>query len=456
MRKLSVVFLSIIFVATSHLAHAQPTPDSGLIAKAEALIEPIVKADQFSGSILVARNGVPLFRQSFGLANREWDVPNTPDTKFRIGSITKEFTATAILQLAEGGKLSIDDPVSKYYVEAPPAWKDITIKHLLTHTSGIPSYTAIPHFFAADARLDRKPEEIIKLTQDKPLEFAPGSKFSYDNSGYIILGYIIEKVSGENYADYVQHHIFDPLGMKSTGYDVSETIIPKRASGYDWAKTKLINTPYLSMTEPYSAGSLYSTVDDMLLWDQALYSGKLLSPHSYQEMFTDYGHGYGFGWVIDNQFGHQHIWHNGGINGFISRLDRYPHDKLTVIVLSNQTNAPINRIAAGFAAIYLDIPPRSATAGGDTLLRNTIQALRAGTPNYDQMSTQLADVTRAQLPNLQKVIGNLGDVMSIVLLAAEPDGTDRYKVVFQNGATEWGIKVSADGKLTAAGFHPIP
>ena len=456
MRNFSLIVLCIMFASTLHLARAQPATDSALVAKAEALIEPIVKADQFSGSVLVARSGVPVFRQSFGLANREWDVPNTPDTKFRIGSITKQFTATAILQLAEAGKLAIDDPVSKYYADSPPAWKDITIKNLLTHTSGIPSYTAIPHFFSGDARLDRKPEEIIKLTQDKPLEFEPGSKFSYDNSGYIILGYIIEKVSGEHYADYVQHHIFDPLGMKSTGYDVSETVIPKRASGYDWAKTKFINTPYLSMTEPYSAGSLYSTVDDMLLWDQALYSGKLLSPHSYQEMFTDYGHGYGFGWVIDNQFGRQHIWHNGGINGFISKFDRFPRDKLTIIVFSNETNAPINRVAAGLAAIYLDIPPRSATAGDDTLLRNTIQAVRMGTPNYDQMGTQLADATRAQLPNLQKVIGNLGDVTSISLSAAEPDGTDRYKVVFQNGATEWDIKVSADGKLTNAGFHPIP
>ena len=295
MRKFGHAFLSLIFISISHAAMAQSASDSALAAKSEALIEPILKADQFSGTVLVAKNGVPVFRKAYGLANREWDVPNTPDTKFRIGSNTKQFTATAILQLADSGKLSIDDPVSKYYSDAPAAWKGITIRHLLTHTSGIPSYTAIPHFFSGDARLDRTPEEIIKLTQDKPLEFEPGSKFAYDNSGYIILGYIVEKVSGEHYADYVQHHIFDPLGMTSTGYDVSETIIPKRASGYDWKKTKFINTPYLSMTEPYSAGSLYSTVDDMLIWDQALYSGKPLSPRSLQEMFTDYGHGYGFG-----------------------------------------------------------------------------------------------------------------------------------------------------------------
>jgi CubicO group peptidase (beta-lactamase class C family) len=454
MRRFSVVFLSILFVFASHLALAQPASDATLAAKSEALIDPIVKADQFSGSILVAKDGVPVFRKAFGMANREWDIPNTPDTKFRIGSNTKQFTATAILQLAEAGKLSIDDPVSKYYASAPDTWKAITIRHLLTHTSGIPSYTAIPHFFASESRLDRTPEEIIKLTQDKPLDFEPGSKFLYDNSGYIILGYIIEKVSGEHYADYVQHHIFDPLGMKSTGYDVSETIMPKRASGYDRSKDKFINTPYLSMTEPYSAGSLYSTVDDMLIWDKAIYSGRPLSPASWDAMFKDYGHGYGFGWMIDKQFGHQHIWHGGAINGFISKFDRYPQDKLTIVVFSNETNAPLNRIADGLAAIYLGIPPRTATAGGDTLLKTTIQAVRSGTPNYDQMSTQLADITRTQLPNMQKALGNLGEVKAITLLGAEPDGVDRYEVDFQNGATEWDIKVG-DGKLISAGMRPM-
>jgi CubicO group peptidase (beta-lactamase class C family) len=307
--------------------------------------------------------------------------------------------------------------------------------------------------FSGDARLDRTPEEIIKLTQDKPLEFEPGSKFSYDNSGYITLGYIIEKVSGEHYADYVQHHIFDPLGMKSTGYDVSETIMPKRASGYDWTKTKFINTPYLSMTEPYSAGSLYSTVDDMLVWDQALYSGKPLGPHSFQEMFTDYGHGYG--WFIDNQFGHRHIWHSGGINGFVRKFDRYPEDKLTIVVFSNESNAPVARIADGLAALYLGVPPRTAAPGGEALLRRTVEALRQGAPNYDQMGEQMADITRAQLPGLQKMVGNLGEIKSVTLLAAEPAGVDRYRVTFQNGATEWDIKISDDGKLASAGFHPI-
>ncbi len=279
----------------------------------------MVKAKQFSGTVLVARNGKPVFRQGFGMADQEWNAANTPDTKFRLGSNTKQFTATAILQLAEQGKLSVDDPVSKYYPDAPAAWSKITIKHLLTHTSGIPTYTAIPKGFDTEFKLHHTPEELIKLTRDKPLDFEPGSKSAYDNSGYILLGYIIEKVSGQPYADYVQAHIFGPLGMKNSGYDSSERIIPLRASGYQPGPDGAwINTPFLDMSVPYAAGSLYSTVDDMLIWDQALLQDKPLKAASLQQMYTDYGHAYGFGWVIDKQFGKDRVSHSGGVNGFVS------------------------------------------------------------------------------------------------------------------------------------------
>lgn len=426
--------------------------DTDLAAKADALIAPLVKSDRFSGAVLVAKDGKPVFRKGFGLANREWNIPNDPTTKFRIGSITKQFTATAILQLQEAGKLSVDDLASKYYPDMPSAWAGVTIKHLLTHTSGIPSYTNIPHFFEAESRRDRTPDEIIKLTADKPLDFAPGSKFAYDNSGYILLGYIIEKVSGETYADYIQHHIFDPLGMTSSGYDVSTTVIAKRAAGYSRTKAGLINTPFLSMTEPFAAGSLYSTVDDLLIWDQALSAGKLLSPASYQVMFTDYGHHYGFGWFIDDKFGHQHIWHEGGINGFVTEFSRYPKDKLTVVVFSNQDGLPVGRIDDGLAAIYLGVSPRTAAAGGEALLKRSIEALRAGTPNYAEMSPALAEATRAQLPGIEKVLSGMGDLKSVTLKWAAPDGEDDYEVAFQNGTLDWTIVVDKDGKLIGAHF----
>jgi D-alanyl-D-alanine carboxypeptidase len=552
-------------------AATRPCTTGNYERQAQALIEPYLQATLFSGSVLVARDGQPVFRQSFGFADREWNVPNTPDTKFRIGSITKQFTATAILQLAEQGKLSIDDPVSKYYANAPPAWAKITIRHLLTHSSGIPSYTDLPNFFDAEARLKHSPEEIIKLTRDKPLQFEPGSSFAYDNSGYILLGYIIEKVSGQAYADYVQTHIFDPLGMHDSGYDSGERITARRASGYASGPGGWTNAPFVDMSVPYAAGSLYSTVNDLLIWDQALYAGKPLKPASLQQMFTDYGHQYGFGWVIDTQFGHQRVWHNGGISGFVSSLQRYPKDGLTLVVLSNFMDAPADRIATQLAGLCLgaqglptavvlparlldsyvgeyqlspaatisvtrqgdylavqasNLPPgllpvsfyasaegeffaktadalitfdapvhgtvgglgvrlngnpsvhaaridaaqaqalRDALAqrvkdqrpapGSEAALRRDLDELRRGQPSYDQMSPELADATRHQLPAIQSLLAGLGALQAVTFKGVGPGGADIYEVAFANGKTEWRISMAADGKIEGVSFHQVP
>lgn len=343
-------------------AAAIATPPADYARGADGVIKAYVDPDVFSGAVLVAKDGKPILRKAYGLADREWNVANTPETRFRLGSITKQFTATAILQLAEQGKLSIDDPISKYYPAAPAAWAPITLKHLLTHTSGIPSYTAIPGFFAEQARLDRTPDEIIALTRDKPLDFPPGSKYAYDNTGYILLGYVVEKVSGQPYAAYLQDHIFTPLGMKDSGYDVSDTVLPRRASGYSVARGKAKNAAFLAMSLPYAAGSLYSTVDDLLIWDQALHAGKAIKPASVAAMFTDYGFKYGFGQSIRVDKGHR-IWgHNGGINGFSTMLSHLPDDGLTVIVLANIEQAPSGRIAQKLVDLYFD--PSIAVGAG--------------------------------------------------------------------------------------------
>ena len=342
---------------------ATAAPPAGYARGADGVIKAYVDPGVFSGSVLVAKDGKPVFRKAYGLADREWNVANTPETRFRLGSITKQFTATAILQLAEQGKLSVDDPISKYYPAAPAAWAPITLKHLLTHTSGIPSYTAIPGFFAQQARLDKTPDEIIALTRDKPLDFPPGSKYAYDNTGYILLGYVVEKVSGQPYAAYLQDHIFTPLGMKDTGYDVSDTVLPRRASGYSVAGGKAKNAAFLAMSLPYAAGSLYSTVDDLLIWDQALHSGKAIKPASVAAMFTDYGFKYGFGQSIRVQKDGRRIWgHNGGINGFSTQINHLPDEGLTVIVLANIEQAPSGRIADKLSSLYFD--PSVATGAG--------------------------------------------------------------------------------------------
>ncbi|TCS05927.1 serine hydrolase [Caulobacter sp. BK020] len=370
--------LKIVLGAASLLAAAPPAlaaapacavPDYA--RQARELIKPYLEAESFSGSILVAKDGAPVWRESFGAANREWDVANTADTKFRLGSITKQFTATAILQLAEQGKLAVDDPISKHYADAPPTWAKVTLKHLLTHTSGIPSYTGLPKFFETSSKQPLTPDGIIKLTRDMPLEFEPGTKYAYDNTGYILLGYVIEKVSGQAYADYVTEHIFAPLGMKDTGYDVSGVILHHRASGYQPSKDGWKNADYLDMTLPYAAGSLYSTTGDLLIWDRALADGKILTPASRQAMFTDYGHEYGFGWRIDTDGGHARVGHGGGINGFSTGIARYPKDGVVAIVLANYMGAPSNGMADNLAGLCVGTyqPPKAITLPTATLDR---------------------------------------------------------------------------------------
>jgi len=368
-----ILSLTAALMAAGPAAAAGPScavPD--FAQQARELLAPHLEPEAFSGSVLVAKDGAPMLRESFGAANREWDIANSADTKFRLGSITKQFTAVAILQLAEQGKLSVDDPISKYYADAPAAWSKITLKHLLTHTSGIPSYTALPGFFdKGSSKLPLTPAQIVKLTQDMPLEFEPGAKYNYDNTGYILLGYVIEKVSGETYADYVAKHIFSPLGMKDSGYDVSGVILKNRASGYQGSKEGWKNADYLDMTLPYAAGSLYSTTGDLLIWDRALADGKILTPASRQAMFTDYGHKYGYGWRIDQEAGHERVGHGGGINGFSTGIVRLPKDGVVAIVLSNYNASPSHGIAEKLAGLCAGSyqPPKVIALPAKTLDR---------------------------------------------------------------------------------------
>jgi len=335
------------------LAATGACPNPAFQKQAQAAIQLHQREVDSSGAALVAVDGKPVLRRGFGLADRELGVPNTPQMKFRIGSITKQFTAAAILQLQEAGKLQLDDPISKYYPEAPPAWSKVTLRHLLTHTSGIPSYTDLPEFAQA-SRLPQTTDSLIKLIRDKPLQFEPGKGFYYDNSGYLLLTYVIEKVSGEPYADYLQRRLFQPLGMNDTGYDNTSQILPGRARGYERGLEDRIwhNIRPTDMTWPQGAGGLYSTVDDLLKWDQALSSGRVLKPESQKAMFADYGRGYGFGWYVDQQWGQERIWHGGDIDGFSTQFQRYPKARLTVVVLFNESTPPA-KLAVDLAGLCL-------------------------------------------------------------------------------------------------------
>lgn len=307
-------------------------------ARMEDVIQSRVRDSTFMGSVLVARDSDTILNKGYGLANIEWQIPNSPATKFRLGSLTKQFTSVSILLLEERGKLSLDDHVKKYLPDAPSSWDAITIFNLLTHTSGIFNYTALPDFTTTMAD-PLTPAQIIAKVRDRALDFEPGSKMSYSNSGYIVLGMIIEKVSGESYESFLRKNLFDPVGMKDSGYDSYKTVIAHRASGYARGPNGLANAAYMDMSLPYAAGALYSTTEDLLRWEQALFGGKVLKPASLQKMTTPNKGDYALGVVVREQDGHRVVQHNGGINGFNTFLAYYPDSHITIAVLGN-VNGP--------------------------------------------------------------------------------------------------------------------
>jgi CubicO group peptidase (beta-lactamase class C family) len=323
-----------------------------LTARVDEYLNALVKQDRFSGAVLLARDGKVLLSKGYGMANLEDETPNTPQTKFRLGSITKQFTALATLILQERGKLSVQDSVCKYIENCPQGWQPVTIHNLLTHTSGIPNVTSFPDFRKIKM-FPSSPLENISIFKDKPLEFTPGEKFNYSNSGYILLGYIVERASGRPYADFLRENIFKPLGMKNTDYDVNSAIIKHRASGYTRGAGGIVNADYINMTIPFAAGGLYSTVEDLYLWDRAFYTEKLASKKSLEAMNTPFKDGYGYGVGIGEQYGLKVIEHGGDIEGFSTDLARFPVENATVIVLSNIDSANTAGIAKHLGGVLL-------------------------------------------------------------------------------------------------------
>lgn len=307
-------------------------------------------------SIAIVKGGRPLLIKGYGFADLENDVPATAETVYRIGSVTKQFTAAAILRLAEQGKLSLDDTLQRFLPTFPSQGHRVTIRHLLNHTSGIRSYTSLGVRWQRVIRNDLAPDSMIALFASEPFDFKPGAQWRYNNSGYFLLGAIIEKLSGKSYGQYLQDEFFTPLGLTSTIYCDQAPIIKRRAQGYaPRPNGGFINAEPLSMTQPYAAGSLCSSVGDLVKWTTALSSGKVVSPASYKLMTTPdtlndgkpllYGFGLGTGMLG----GHRQVSHNGGINGFVSELHYYPDDSVITVVLTNVGGLvapPLERVVA--------------------------------------------------------------------------------------------------------------
>ena len=297
------------------------------------------------------------------------------ETVYRLGSITKQFTAMAILQLAEAGKLSVDDELTKFLPEYPTQDHKVTVHHLLNHTSGIKSYTNLLTF-RAKVRQDFSHDRLLDVFKNEPFEFAPGEQWRYNNSGYYLLGMIVEKASGQTYADYLQEHIFRPLAMSATRYGDTRPLIRHRAMGYRLEKDQLVNDDPMSMTAPFAAGALVSSVLDLVKWHLALESGQFLSSASYEAMYrpTKLADGktqaYGYGWGVGEMSGHAKLSHGGGINGFSTMIARYPADRLAVVVLANTIGANPGRLETRIARLMLGIeekPPADLPTNADLL-----------------------------------------------------------------------------------------
>ena len=345
--------LALLVVCSFSVAVAQ-TPDP-----VDQLVRAEMERQHIPGlALLVSRNGEPIREQGYGLSNVELQVPVKPETVFQSGSVGKQFTATAIMMLVEEGKIGLDDPLTKFFPDAPASWKQVTIRQLLSHTGGFTDY---PKNF--DMRKDYTEADLLKIVEGIPLAYPPGAKWDYANLGYLTLGIVIHKVTGEFYGDFLQERIFRPLGMTTTRIISEADIVPNRAAGYRWVKGELKNQEWVSPTLNTTAdGALYFSILDLAKWDAALYTEKLLKRSSLDQMWTvtklnngqpNSDH-YGFGWSIEEKKGHRVIGHQGAWQGFKTTISRYVDDRLTIVVLANFDDARELPLVEHIAEMYLN------------------------------------------------------------------------------------------------------
>jgi CubicO group peptidase (beta-lactamase class C family) len=351
MNKISCYLLLLVLL----LQHKVFSQEKKLAEKFEQYIRPYVETNNFSGSILISQKGKILFNKAYGFANLEFAVPNDVNTIFHIASISKTFTAAAILLLEQRGLLSTEDALSKYIPDYPSGDK-ITIHHLLSHTSGITDVNDLPEYVKASLQ-PQTPETLVALFKNKPLEFQPGEKYEYTSSNYNVLAFIIEQVSKKKYEDFLKENIFKPLGMDHSFHHGNMTqLVNKMAEGYDTdGNFGLKKSPYLDWSSKTGGGSLVSTADDLEKWNKALFGTAILSDKSKNKMFTKYVDA-GYGWYLGKQFDKNYIFMNGRSPGFCTHIGRYPEEEICVIVLSNINVFIPKKIAIDLAGILFNQP----------------------------------------------------------------------------------------------------
>ena len=364
----AVLAATLLAVAAPHTLAAQPAPAAARVrATVDSLAQAFLDARSSPGvSIAVVRGTDTLVAKGYGMADLDQRVPATATTLYRIGSITKQFTAASVMRLVEQGKVALDDSIATYVPSLPAAWRGVTVRQLLNHTSGIPSYTDVGVRWQRRWREDMTPDTIVAITAADSVWFAPGSDWRYDNTGYVVLGMLLDHVTGQPYPQYLEQQLLRPLGLEHTWYCDMNRVLPGRAAGYEPGGAEpWRHTVYLSMTQPYAAGSLCSTVGDVARWDRLLATGKVVSAASYRAMTTPEGaaasHHYGFGLGVDTLGGRTMITHGGGIPGFLSENAWFPSESLAVVVLTNSGSGnpgPLLRnVARAALGVPLDRPP---------------------------------------------------------------------------------------------------
>jgi CubicO group peptidase (beta-lactamase class C family) len=341
-RKFSLAFLA-VFTSVSILSN--PLLAQSMEAKIDSLLNEMFDSEGPGAVFMVAKGGEPIYRKAFGMSNLELEVAMVPENVFQIGSMTKQFTAVGILMLAEEGKLSIEDDVRKYIPDFPVQGEKLTIQHLLNHTSGIKDFTKMRSIMSI-ARTDQSPKELVDFFKDEPVDFLPGEKFDYNNSGYVVLGHVMELVSGMSYEDFIEQRIFQKLGMRNSRYASDRELVKMRAYGYH-DRNGYTNKMWVSLTIPYASGSLMSTVDDLLIWQNALNTDVLMKQESLQKAFTPgaLSNGetltYGYGWHLKDFDGVPVREHGGSVFGFKSMGVYLPEQDIYVVGLSNcDCNSP--------------------------------------------------------------------------------------------------------------------
>ena len=419
-------------------------------------------------SLAIVRNGRITKAQGYGFANVELKAPATKETVYEIGSNTKQFTAAAIMMLVQDGKIHLDDQITKYFPEAPEAWRGITIRHLLSHTSGIQNHVAVPHWldvFKTNLANETTPAraELLNMFFKLPLEFRPGESWAYDNTGYYLLGIIIEKASGKQFWQFLDERIFKPLGMNATRSTNPQPIVPNRASGYEWKNDHFENSPILLPAIAFSAGSLLSTVEDMVKWDAALSSERLLKKSSLAQMWTgavtndgaDAPFNYGFGWFVDSYHGHRLVQHSGGTPGFSSVIYRFIDDKLTIVILTNHSDMIIDQLAIDLAGICLPGLKRPEKPDPNPSTTVTLKEIVSGLlkGNYEPAAftaSMLMFLNTATGKAFWKWFAEHGTLGSFVFSDREQRGDGqvlRYKVSLGGNSYWFSVNMNEKGKI---------